>query len=427
MDVSFRTYKFQIWFPFKHFPLLKGHFNTAVGLVGTAGDFLSKYCLDPDTAASACVVLSTASSVASLKIPDITTQKILMAVKKIEKGVDKILKTPLKTALEHFGSILDAVETGNFEIAFETIPVLKEDAMKAFHYMDDEKKISVENFKECTKALKLHMFAEILRTSYNRERKMFTPPDKLQEHQVLLVGKALEKITRKCIDQKEKVKTTSWGFERDSIKYEAQDCLDQILHLAYQYISRAKKLTDIKKQLTISNDALPKFRLLPEFLPMGYEDRTQLTVGVQIDEKGHKSVARIGVWRNETHVYFEYKGVEFQKPIVSESEPVDMELPCPPGPFTLSATREAGRRWSRLLGDYSLTREEHSGRPVYRNKWSRYIYSLEDGGWGVSNNVGDSGPFMRSTSPAPSPALCQRWEYYDGHDGAGDIKITIKN
>ena len=67
--------------------------------------------------------------------------------------------TPLKTALEYFGSILDAVETGNFEIAFETIPVLKEDAMKAFHYMDDEKKISIENFKECSKTLKLRKFS----------------------------------------------------------------------------------------------------------------------------------------------------------------------------------------------------------------------------------------------------------------------------
>ena len=120
---------------------------------------MSKYCLDSDSAASVCVVLSTASSVASLKIPDVTTQQILMTVKKIERGVDKILKTPLKTALEHFGSILDAVETENFEIAFETIPVLKEDAMKAFHFMDDEKKISIENFKECSKTLKLRKFS----------------------------------------------------------------------------------------------------------------------------------------------------------------------------------------------------------------------------------------------------------------------------
>ena len=257
---------------------------------GSAVGFLSKYCLDPDTAASACVVLSSASSVASLKIPDITTQKILMTVKNIKKGIDKILKTPLKTALENFEFILICVETGNFELAFEKLPVLEEDAMKAFHYMDEENKISVDDFKECAKAVRLHMFAIILRASYDRERKIFTRPEKLQENKALLIGRALEKIARSCIEQKENVSTDEWGFFNSSkskiqIKSEAQDCLDQILKLAYPHISRAKKFTDIKKQLTMSDDGICKFRLLPEFLPMGYEDITQLIVGVQTDER----------------------------------------------------------------------------------------------------------------------------------------------
>ena len=163
----------------------------------------------------------------------------------------------------------------------------------------------------------------------------------------------------------------------------------------------------------MSDDRICKFRLLPEFLPMGYEDRTQLIVGVQIDEKGDKSVARIAVWRIETHVYFEYKGVRFQKPIISESEPVDMEDAVYPETLTLSATGGAREEWSWHLGDCSLTEEEHRGRPVYRDGDGGYIYCLEDGAWGVSGRVGDSRPAMRSTSPAPSPALCQHWEYYD--------------
>ena len=38
---------------------------------------------------------------------------------------------------------------------------------------------------------------------------------------------------------------------------------------------------------------------------------------------------------------------------------------------------------------------------------------------------------MRSTNPAPSPALCQHWEYADRDDDwkykPGDIKVTFKN
>ena len=211
----------------------------SVKFMGYAKEFLSRYSLDPDTAASACVVLSTASSVASLKIPDVTKHKILMTVKNIEKGVNTILKTPLKKALENFDFILDAVESCNFEIAFEKISVFEDDAMTAFHYMDRENHISLKNYKECSKAAKLHMFAIILRSSYDRDKKVFISPERLQEKQVLLIGNTLEKIARKCIVQKNLVKTKSWGFDKEKKKTQAQKCLNQILKLAYPYISRA--------------------------------------------------------------------------------------------------------------------------------------------------------------------------------------------
>ena len=181
------------------------------GYINKAVNMLSKFCADKDTATSTCVVLSTASSVASLQIPSVTIQKILMTVKKIEKGVDKILKAPLKTALENFNFILDAVETGNFESAFAKLPILDEDAMKAFHYADGENgKISIESYKECSKATKLHMFAIILSESYDCDKKVFISSDKLSDNKVSLIGKALERIARKCIAQKDNVKTKSW-------------------------------------------------------------------------------------------------------------------------------------------------------------------------------------------------------------------------
>ena len=303
-------------------------FNIAVqvvGLVGSAGMVLSKYCLDPETATSACVVLSTASSVASLKIPDITSHQILMTVKKIEKNVNKILRTPLNTSLDTFFFILDAVETGNFESAYQRLPVLEEDSKKAFYYANgDYGKISLNSYKECAKAVKLHMFAIILRESYDSDKKMFINPYKLSDNKVNLIGRAFERIARQCIKQKKFVKTKSWGFEQESIKSDAQNVLDSIFAFAYPHISRAKKLTDINE--SVSNDGHFKLRLLPEFMPVGHEDKTQLIVGVQTNEDGEKSLSKIPVWRNETHVYFEYKGIVFYETITSESEPMDIKV-----------------------------------------------------------------------------------------------------
>ena len=141
--------------------------------------------------------------------------------------------------------------------------------MTAFHYMDRENHISLKNYKECSKAAKLHMFAIILRSSYDRDKKVFISPERLQEKQVLLIGNTLEKIARKCIVQKNLVKTKSWGFDKEKKKTQAQKCLNQILKLAYPYISRAKKLTNPNKQLAMSFGEQYKFFILPELLPIG--------------------------------------------------------------------------------------------------------------------------------------------------------------
>ena len=296
-----------------------------VAFVGSAGKILSKYCLDPETATSACVVLSTASSVASMKIPDVTTHQILMTVKKIEKSVNKILRTPLNTSLDTFFFILDAVETGNFESAYQRLPNLEEDSKKAFYYANgDHGKISLDSYNECAKAVKLHMFAMILRESYDTDKKVFINHYKLSDNKVSLIGRALERIARQCIKQKKYVKTKSWGFEKESIKSDAQNVLDSIFAFAYPYISQARKLTDINE--SVSNDGHLKLRLLPEFMPMGQEDKTQLIVGVQTNEKGEKSLSRIQIWRSENHVYVEYEGIVFYEAITSESEPMNLNL-----------------------------------------------------------------------------------------------------
>ena len=256
---------------------------------------------------------------------------------------------------------------------------------------------------------------------------MFISPDKLPSTKLSYILRELEDITSRSSEQKDNVKLKSFGFFTIAKKSEVQDLLDSILKIAYPYISQARKLTDMNKQLEYSQDGL-NFSLLPEALPMGYEDRTPVIVGVQTDEHGVQSVVKVNVWKEKTRVYFEYKGIWFYKPIISESEPVDME--DAESRLSLSATGQAGEKWSVLLGDYSPTERDHRGRPVYSDSNDRYLYCLEDGGWGVSASVGYSEPRMRSTSPTPSPALCQHWEYREPCQSEykpGDISVTFKN
>ena len=96
----------------------------------------------------------------------------------------------------------------------------------------------------------------------------------------------------------------------------------------------------MNKQLEYSHsEASLKFSLLPEALPMGYEDKTPVIVGFQTSEDGQKSVVKVNVWRSLKFVWYEHKDAMFYKPIISESAPVEMEdaKSGHPGPFTLSA------------------------------------------------------------------------------------------
>merc|ERR1712179_265449 len=96
------------------------------------------------------------------------------------------------------------------------------------------------------------------------------------------------------------------------------------------------------------------------------------------------------------------------------------------GTFTIRA-RDGKWSWANCWGDFTLTEILHRGKPVYRNSKDCYLYTTENGAWAVGNSVGYSWPLYRSTDQAPSPDLCQNWEYseYDGERkyNHGDISV----
>ena len=161
---------------------------------------------------------------------------------------------------------------------------------------------------------------------------------------------------------------------------------------------------------------------------MGLEDATQLTLGFLTDTDGKKSVVNLKAWREKSTVWCKYQKGDISAAIKSESEEVVMKLPLYPGPFSVSATGKAWQLWPSAWGDYTLALELHRDRPVYRRisgGWG-YLYSLESGAWAVGEKVGQTQPPLRSTTPAPSPALCQNWEYIHvcSEYKPGDITVS---
>ena len=279
--------------------------------------------------------------------------------------------------------------------------------------------------RECCKAVRLLIFATILQASYDEERKVFISPDNLSTKKLSYILRELEDIISRSSKQKDNVKLKSFGLFTVAKKSEVQDLLDSILKIAYPYISQARKLTDMNKQLEYSRSgAVLKFSLLPEALPMGYEDKTPVIVGFQTNENGKKSVLKVYVWKEVTEVWYRHKNSMFCKPIISESAPVDMENAQSAGTVTLFALGQA-RMWRGIWGDYSLIEREHNGRPVYWHRSEGYCLYAIGRGWGVGEFVGTSEPRVRSLSPASNPTLCQKWYYtdYDRMYHSGDIAV----
>ena len=379
--------------------------------------------LDPEIVLStACVVLSAASNVAALKFPDMTMYKVLASLERIEGNLKKILETPLKKAINTFEFILKAVRSGNFKSAFDKLERLIDNAETAFLYADKDE-LSIKDYRECAKGIRLFMFGHVLIESYSEERRVFLSLEQLQPSKVTLIGDTLEMVARKCIEQKKNVKTTSWGFESDTKKSEAQDVLDSILKFAYPYISTAKKLTGMNRNLMMqdtSSSSYHQVSLLADLLPMGYEDATRLVVGYSFDAKGQKYVVKVDVWREEDSVWCGYENYWKEFNINPETKKVVMEMPVCSGPLHLYYT---GLVWNRKgndhKGDYFITDQKHNDRPVYEsNDGYGYIYSEYDGTWTVDGvEIGSNLPTIKSTTSASCPALCHDWLYHTQYTG----------
>ena len=376
-------------------------------------------------------ILNVGSAAYNIDMTALTLHQIKNTVERIEKKVDKFLKEPLETALSLFNDAITEVINNCYEEAFENLKEVILNAKKGLNLVKG-KGISIESFGEYIKAARLIAFSTILRHSYQKKEKIFLPIFMLSADNEKVISDKLESVVNDCLEQKESVNVKTMFRVNEGKKTLVQDMLDSLLKVTYPYISQAKKWTDMNNDLS-SSEEMKKVTLMPKYLPLGFEDKTELQFGFKI-EKSIPDLFKVDVWKSRKNVWYEHKGVKYFKPIFSECDLVDMD-DAESVVNILSATGRAREKWSSYPGWYSLTEEEYGGRPVYRKSEDRVMYSLNNGCWAVSTSVGDSLPVMRSNVEAPHPALCQNnWEYSANASGgspwyfsgeSGDV--TVKN
>ena len=214
-------------------------------------------------------------------------------------------------------------------------------------------------------------------------------------------------------------------MESSSKKSEVQDVLDSVLKIAYPYISELEKLSQMKVNLS-SKDSI-QLSLKPSLLPMSYEDRSELVVGL-LTEGNKTSVVKVHVWRAKSQVWYKRNSKCFFKISNTETEDVvDMADATEACTITLTANGEATKAWHSPWGDYVATGAEHNEAAVFRNSDGKYLYKHDDGTWCAGTWIGGSGLVRSGTTAgaaSPCPAsVSSNWHYYEGEWKSGDIRV----
>ena len=379
-------------------------------------------------------ILNVGSVAYKIDMTALTLKQIKDTVERIEKKVDKLLNAPLETAETHFKNAITEIINDFYEKAFGTLDKVIDNAITGLSHFKGTN-ISLESFEEYIKAARLIAFSTVLLHSYENEKKVFLPYFLLSSRVQNVISDKLEDVVKDCLDQKENVNVKTLRiFEDKGKKSIVQDMLDSLLKVAYPYISQAKNLTDMRADLSSTNKQI---KLMPKYLPEGYEDKTELVIGFTSGNSG-PDLAKVNAWKSGNIAWLQKDNdvIMFYKPI-PKCETMDMEgaESGHPGPFTLSSTGLAGKIWPLALGDFSLSVLSYNDRPVYSNNREkpderRFLYNMESGCWGVAGTVGHKQPVFRSTTAATSPTLCQQWESREFNGSKfkpDDITLIVKN
>ena len=115
---------------------------------------------------------------------------------------------------------------------------------------------------------------------------MFISADELPQNILSNILGEFEDIVQQISEQKNKVKLKKM-FRQVASESEVQELTNSILKITYPYISQARKLTNMTREIQENpSEARLKFSLLPEALPLGYKDKTSVIIGVYEKDNG---------------------------------------------------------------------------------------------------------------------------------------------
>ena len=338
-------------------------------------------------------IFSIGSSAKNLDMNGLTLQKIKMGIERVEKKVDKLILAPLNNALDHYTKGLNEIKFQKYENALESFKRVMSEATDGLNKMKD-KDMNLESFKQCLTASKLIISAQIFEYSFDSEQNVFIPFTELSSITQELIATQTQVYVGKCIVMKENVTSNFWLEKNQKRnKGRSQDILDDFLRIFYPYISQGKRCTQVKTVLASSSVTMG---VMPQYLPKGAEDMTEVTIGVL-----ENNIIKIDIWKSDNYFFIKCKeNVIKLLPVDAECEMInvdlDLDIKCNfshviSSPNLMDGSEETQGK-SGLFGEYQFG-GYHEDKPYYiqrDNDGNDPIYLFcEDDDWFCGSELGN--------------------------------------
>ena len=362
-------------------------------------------------------VLNIGSGFTKIDLSGITLKQIKETVQRIEEKVDKLLETPLKDAKEHFDSAITRVTNDENKEACSYFDKVIERGTTAFNALE-EKNISIAGFKACIESVRLVIFSQIAKISYDDKKECFLPFILLKERKKKVLVEDLKRHVTKCIALKEDVNIKDFFMSAEEKQDIVQDLLDCILKICYPYLSEIEKWTSMRSKIPDQplERSLFTIKVFPKHLPFGSQDKTKLSIG--IDPTNNEHVV-LEIWRTNDYVMTICQGVHNFQRICSPLEMMQYDVfNYNRKTIVFTSTSTAAIRSGSILGQYSFDQEEGcymqtTTEPMSQEIRHYFLFLHDKKEWYVSENKyknAFTAEWLRSLSPSEEPPL-ENWEF----------------
>ena len=269
----------------------------------------------------------------STDLTGFTLAKIQAIVEDIQRKLNIVLESPLKLSLESYWNAVNQFQHGEIGRTLKEAEMMQYQARKALTYIIPRAKgFDMQALKDAAVAATLAVMAEVMRSSFDKEKKSIQPFYLLTKEKKSIVVNVVERHVKEMIDFSEKIEKSSWFLNKKKVA-KKQDAVDAVLKMAYPYLTEGKGLTNTLAVLK----APYRLKLMPKFLPDGQEDATRFIIGRE-DGKSRS----VEAWRKDGEVVvMDGEGKKYNKPYTDQDELVQLT-------FSGESKHRGSTHWSFL-------------------------------------------------------------------------------